>query len=269
VHRLATPVAFVLLTAVSRAALAEPTGPSTAATETASEASIELDLTGLEPIDPSVRAELAKSIHAEADKEIAEHGLPAEKIHVRVSWQDQGDVDYAVRIHFDAHEWMPASVHPATTGPDTSSAALTGVISAALARSLGDWDRDYEARRPTESIVPIVEPPPVADSAPRGRRLDKVGWAGVGLAIVGAGALAGGVAAVVIDHTVDPDDAFRLRDWSITGYALIGVGSAAIIAGTLMAVLDARKQRRASPRHARFAPAPMRRGGGVAFSLAF
>ncbi|MBC8069527.1 MAG: hypothetical protein IAG13_14415 [Deltaproteobacteria bacterium] len=91
----------------------------------------------------------------------------------------------------------------------------------------------------------------------------------MGLAIAGAGTLAGGLAAAIIGRTVDPDEAFRLRDWRYTGYALIGVGSAAIIAGSVMAIVDSRKRKRARASTATLVPSPMARGGAVVFSLHF
>jgi hypothetical protein len=261
-----------LLVGPSPGRATESTSRAVAPAEPQDSDGIELDLTGLEPIDPGLRAEVAKAIHATAAEVVARHELPAEKIHVRVAWQDQADVDYAIRIHIDAHEWMAASDHPATTGPDASASGLTDVIAAALERALADWSRRHDANRPAATPVSTVTPASVTaadDDAARVRRLGRVGWAGVGLAIAGAGSVAGGVAAVVIGRTVDPDDAFRLRDWRYTGYALIGIGSAAIIAGSVMAIVDSRKRRRSRSGTAMLVPAPMHRGAAVAFSLTF
>jgi len=235
------------------------------------QASVDLDLGGLEPIDPGVRSDLAKAIHAGLAASLARSGFPNAKVHVDVAWRDPTAVDYAVRIHLDAHGGARARDQPATTGPDASTNGLAEVVAAALERALDERSREL-VNAPTvittpDRGVPDVGPPPThAAPRPVQRALGPKGWAGVGLAIAGAAGVAVGGGLVGLGAIAVPGDAPRLRDWRPAGWSLLAIGGASLVGGTVMAVVDARSRRngRVSVR-----PWGSRRGAGVAMRVWF
>lgn len=226
---------------LSPAPAATPVRPAGAATN-APRGSVELDLGGLEPIDPGVRSELAKAIHAALADVLEDSELPPETVHVAIAWQDPTAVDYAVRIHIDATGDAPPSDLPATTGPDASTAELAEVVAAALDRAMSE-----RARRLVRSSAPVaaVDPdvPPPKPTAPRRRATPRsLRWAGIGLVIAGATGVAVGGGLVGLGTPAIPGDAPRLRDWRPAGYSLVAIGGAALVSGTVLAVVDARRR---------------------------
>lgn len=238
-----------------------PSGPS-GATDEASRytPSITLELGRLEPIDPGVRAELAAVIHAAISAVVRSHAIAPEKIHIAIAWRDQADVDYAVRIRVDAREGE-AREQVVSTGPDATSDGLADVVAAALARALADRPRTETPAPPPKLPPPPVAPAP-APAPAKDRALGTLGFAGIGLAIAGTGALASGIGLLALDRTVDPFDATRLRDWRPAGASLVAIGGAVLVAGVTMAIVGKRPQRRVA-----FAPFAPRRGLGLALRI--
>jgi hypothetical protein len=226
---------------------------------------IDLDLTGLEPIDPGVRAELAQAIHDALARPLAAHSVSPTAIHVDVRWHDHDDLDYAVRLHVDAHDTAVAFDRTLTSGPDATASALGEMIAANLERALAERAPGAvaPADKPAVTVRPTVDAPPPART--RSRSLGRLGWTGVGLAIAGAAGVGTGVALVVIGFTPDSHYAFALRDWHPAGYALLGLGGSAIVAGSVMAIVGARR----SQRRIALAPTKLPRGAGVTVRVRF
>ena len=106
-----TMLPLVLLLQSAAAPMAE--APSQAAVgERAS-----LDLSGLEPLDPQMRAELARQIHDAAAAVIAGHDVPAGKLRLAIRWRDVETFDYEIAIEIDEHcEWSAAGESPPARG---------------------------------------------------------------------------------------------------------------------------------------------------------
>jgi hypothetical protein len=269
-------VALALAVALGGSAQARASAPGDATLESAPPASgpkIDLDLSGLEPIDPSVRADIAKQIRAAVEPVVQAHALPADKIHLDVAWRDADAFDYIVEIAFDADGEMEAKQHGLSTGPNTEQGELAEVIAAGLERYLAEWDdarvqADSDAvtpAPPSETLEPVDVPPP--------RRLGRVGWTGVGLVIAGVGAAATGGALVGIGETPDPDRATKLRDWKPAGYGLLASGGALLLTGIVLVVVDAvpraRARRSRGDRRTSIVPAFGPRHAGVHLSISF
>lgn len=235
---------------------AEPSETTSAAPS--SQAKVDLDLSGLEPIDPAVRQDLAKQIHAAVEPIVKAHALPAAKIHLDVAWRDADAFDYIVDVGFDAEAGVDARTRKISTGPNTEQGELAEVIAAGLERYLGEWDGDREAAAaaapaPAPVATPTDAPP---SDMPAPRPLGRVGWTGVGLLIAGTAAAATGGGLLGIGETPDPDDATQLRDWKPAGYGLLATGGAFVVTGIVLVVVDAVPRARARRGRGKTAFAP-------------
>lgn len=217
---------------------------------------VDLDLSGLEPIDPSVRADLAKQIHAAVESVVRGHGVPAEKIHLDVAWRDAEAFDYVVDIVFDQHGLLAERKHGTSTGPETEQGELADQVALVLERHLGEWDADRAREEKRLAAVRarerIVEPD-MPTALPRPRALGRIGWTGVALLVAGAGATAAGGALVGVGETLEPHAATKLRDWKPAGYGLLATGGALLVTGIVLVVVDAVPRARAR-RSARSSP---------------
>ncbi|HEY0134777.1 MAG TPA: hypothetical protein VGB85_11870, partial [Nannocystis sp.] len=90
------------------------------------------------------------------------------------------------------------------------------------------------------------KPPPVVTSAAEDKKkpLGTYGKAGIGLLAGGAVLLGTGIGLSVREPRPDPDDPLREINTRPVGYAVLGVGAAAIVTGAVLLVLDRRKARR-------------------------
>lgn len=117
-------------------------------------------------------------------------------------------------------------------------------------RALGRQD----AAQPAEPPRAVVEGP----AAPRG--LGGRGKAGIALLALGGVGLGAGAGLALLEPRPDPDEPLNVITTRPPGFALIGVGAAAVITGAVLVVLDRRSPRR----RASLAPALVRAGGGLA-----
>ncbi|HET6583734.1 MAG TPA: hypothetical protein VFG69_09805 [Nannocystaceae bacterium] len=263
---------LALAPAGARAGAPDAAAPTSS---TAQGEKVDLDLSGLEPIDPSVRADLAKQIHAAVENIVAQHGVPAEKIHLDVAWRDADQFDYAVGVVFDKHGVLTERKHGTSTGPDTEQGELADVVAANLERYLGEWDAARareEERLAALRAAEGAQTHDVAPELPRPRRLGRLGWTGVALVVAGAGATAAGGALVGVGETPEPDAATKLRDWKPAGYGLLATGGALLVTGIVLVVVDAvprARARRSGGSHAMLAPALGRRHAGVQLRFRF
>ena len=110
------------------------------------------------------------------------------------------------------------------------------------------------ARSELRRLVPFVRarfraartaPPPAAPLAPpRGRKLGTPGKLGVGLLAGGTLVFGTGLGLALAQPRPDPDDPLREINTRPAGYALLGVGAAALVSGAVLLVIDRRAPRR-------------------------
>lgn len=97
--------------------------------------------------------------------------------------------------------------------------------------------------RPANKPRPVEPPPPVVVPPPD-RSLRTLGKAGIGLLAGGAVAVGAGLGLALADPPVDSNNPLRQINLKPAGYAVLGVGAAAIVTGAVLLVLDRRKVRR-------------------------
>jgi hypothetical protein len=230
----------------------EPAGPIT------------IDLAGLEPLDPTMRAELARLLQTRAAAVIERHAPSTTAVRIAIRWHDVERVDYAVAIDLGAHTGDAQCRDRRATGPDTEQSELADVVEAALDRLLAEHARGHEGpavppSRPT--------PRPSVRPQPRSSALGPMGWGGVGTAIAGVCAVGVGIGLLTLEPTVVPDDESKLRTWQPGGIAFTAVGGAAIITGVVLASVDG--HRRARSRRVAVTSWARRRGAGVHLGFRF
>lgn len=94
------------------------------------------------------------------------------------------------------------------------------------------------ANKPKEDKAPaIVAPPP-------DNRLGTYGKAGIGLLAGGTLLFGTGLGLAIVEPRPDPDDPLNEISTRPAGYAVLGVGAAAVISGAVLLALDRRKVRR-------------------------
>lgn len=92
------------------------------------------------------------------------------------------------------------------------------------------------ASKPTEP-PPVIVPPP-------DKSLGTLGKAGIGLLAGGALAFGTGLGLTLANPPPDPDDPLRQINLRPAGFAVLGVGAAAVVSGAVLLILDRRKVRR-------------------------
>jgi hypothetical protein len=226
--------------------------------------SITVDLAGLEPLDPTMRAELARLLQTRAAAVVERLEGPTSAVRIAIGWHDVERVDYAVVIELGGHADDDACRDRRATGPDTEQSELADVVEAALDRLLVDHAREHRApvSTPSAAVSPSQDRP---SSTPRA--LGPMGWAGVGTAIAGVCSLGVGVGLLTLEPTVSPRDETKLRTWEPGGIAFTAVGGAAIVTGVVLASLDGR--RRAHARRVSVAPWARRRSAGLHLGFRF
>ncbi len=105
--------------------------------------------------------------------------------------------------------------------------------------------------RPSDTTGPADPPPP----PPPDRRLGKLGKAGIGVLAGGVVLLGAGIGLAVPEPRPNPDMPLDATSTRPAGYALIGVGAAALVSGAVLLALDRRKVRRVAHLAPLFHPA--------------
>jgi hypothetical protein len=250
-----TVPSFVAAGALALAPLArasEPAGDPVAETDEGGE--IAVDLAGLEPIEPDVRAGIVGPLVSEGGQLARAQGLSPAQLRVVLSWKDPNTFVYEIRVVLEP----PPSAKDRTprelvreTPPDTTETKLVELTLAAIDEAVSQPEPSPEPAA-AELTPETVLPPPANE--PRPKKLAALGWVGVG-AIIGGVALAGaGGGLVALDRTRDPDDPTRLRDWQPGGIAMITGGAAVLVAGIVMVAVDATRRRKAGNGRAAIAP---------------
>jgi len=88
------------------------------------------------------------------------------------------------------------------------------------------------------------KPPPIVAPPPEDNRLGTYGKVGIGLLAGGVVVFGTGLGLAIAKPRPDPDDPLREINTRPIGYAVLGVGAAAIVSGAVLLVLDRRKVRR-------------------------
>ncbi len=94
-------------------------------------------------------------------------------------------------------------------------------------------------RAPPPTPPPIETPPP-----PPPRGLGRLGKPGVGLLVGGGVALGIGIGLAASPPRTDPDNPLRQVSLRPAGFAMLGVGAAAIVTGAVLLIIDQRQARR-------------------------
>lgn len=241
---------------------APPVGGVTPQAEAAA-GPISIDLSGLEPLDPTMRAELARLLQTRAAAVVERHASSV-GIRIAIGWHDVERVDYAVAIELGDHTDVAPCRDRRATGPDTEQSELADVVEAALDRLLTEHVREHSIR---------VVPPSTTVSSTTGRpkpsppALGPMGWAGVGAVIGGVCSLGVGIGLLTLEPTVVPHDESKLRTWEPGGIAFTVVGGAAIVTGVVLASVDG--HRRARARRVAVTPWAGRRGAGLHLGFRF
>ena len=97
--------------------------------------------------------------------------------------------------------------------------------------------------RATAVKKPVEEPKPIVAPPPRDTGLGTYGKAGVGLLAGGALVFGTGIGLAVAQPRPDKQDPLREVNTRPVGYAVLGVGAAAIVTGAVLLILDRRKAR--------------------------
>ena len=257
-------LASLILTLPFALTLFSPAGAAATPSPTMVQDRMSIDLTGLEPLDPQLGADLARQIHSTAAVVIAQYGVPAAKIHLAIRWRDVDAFDYETVIELDEHQGQPKRRDVRSTGPDAEQGELGEVVEASLRRELLAWTRERDRIRPPEDVVEsesIEEPPP------RDRALGTMGWLGVGALAAGVCSLGAGIGLLVLDTTPHPDQPAKLRSWQPGGIGLSAVGGVALVTGAALVGVDGR--RHAKSRRAAVSPWTSRRMVGVTLHVVF
>jgi hypothetical protein len=127
--------------------------------------------------------------------------------------------------------------------------------------------RDHaEARRKQAAAAAAVPPPePPKDEPPKKQPLGTRGKAGIALLAVGAVGFGAGLGLAIKQPGPDPDDPLREVTTRPAGYATLGIGVAALIAGAVLLALD----RKPPPRRVSWTPQVGRGGAGLLLSGSF
>lgn len=110
----------------------------------------------------------------------------------------------------------------------------------------GPPEEPQGAAQETQSVGSRAESTAPASDEP-GRKLHALGWAGVGVGVVGLGTLTGGLVVSLRPYEAkgEPGDyrVPRLEHPQRLGWALVGIGAAAAVGGAVMLAFDLKKNR--------------------------
>ena len=125
-----------------------------------------------------------------------------------------------------------------------SDAELSGLAIEAMWTAVEQYeDRVRQAREAASApdSEPAPEPEPVSEPEVSVKKLTVVGWAGISMLLVGAGAVAGGAVLAIPEPTAESPVVLRP-----TGFVLLGGGSAALLSGAMLLTIDRRRARRST-----------------------
>lgn len=193
------------------------------------------------------------SIAIEATKLAEEAGIAPHEMSVSLVWENRNDLVYGIRVRIETSEAKLVDpddlrgpiVHkcPRCNESDLVTASIEAVLEA-----LGRYE---EAKAPPpapkQAVAPIVTVPPPRDDATRKDRaegLGPLGQIGVASIVVGGAVVITGAAFIGVGTTRPEVDPTQLRDWRPPGYALLGVGAAALVTGVALLVVDRKRSRK-------------------------
>ena len=207
--------------------------------------SVEADEIGIMKKD-----ELEK-IAAETTKLAEEAGIAPHEMSVSLVWQDRDALVYGIRVRIetseaklvDANDPRGPVVHtcPRCNEADLVTASIEGVL-----EGLGRYEQAKAPPPAPKAVEPIATPPAPADDAlvDRSKSLGPLGQIGVASIVVGGAVAITGAAFIGVGTTRPDTDPTHLRDWRPPGYALLGVGAAALVTGVALLVVDRKRARK-------------------------
>ena len=129
---------------------------------------------------------------------------------------------------------------------DAKIRELLPTIREHMAQVQADAAAAVEEQPEPEPEPEIVVPPPIVEEEPTG--MGGKGKAGAALLGLGAaGAVAGGIMAVLPPTQISPDNGYELRRTQPPGYATLAVGGVFFVTGVVLLVVDSRERKRSRP----------------------
>jgi hypothetical protein len=182
-------------------------------------------------------------------------GGAAPAIVVHLSWVSYAESIYRVRIETVRPGEAPALVE--SFACECADSELTAAVVARLPAALEQLEQLEQSTSVVSepAIEPdpanfVVEPPEEPIDDPLHRPLGRLGGAGIGIAVVGAGALVGGGITYAMGTRFEPPtgrleerDGQRFRP---PGVALMASGGATLVAGAVLLIIDRRRARRST-----------------------
>jgi len=222
----------------------------------------------------------AEDVRSEIESQVLpllrEHGISPEDVRIKIIWLNANDLVAGIYASVDP-EVDPLS-RVVVSCPDKGEQfcpppKLPGYVRIAVQRAIAereeaksgaavppvpaDTTRDDPSDPSSEGQDPKVAPTETADAKPRDheddgarpakKKLGGMGFTGIAGLVLGAGALGTGAAFIAMGETRPlPEDQSQIRDFSVPGYALIGVGGALVVVGAVLLAVDrSRAMRRA------------------------
>lgn len=246
-RRLSGCLALVLGWTVHGAALAtEPEGPGASDAADPDSRAAEIARAGLE-IDASAAGPAGPVLMSRLE-ELGNLELRLAEILPR---RTADDPVVRLRIAVRGHEGDTYAIFSELV---VGGAAVEGSVREIVCSLCTESEAVERARSELRRLVPFVRarfraartaPPPAAPLAPpRGRKLGTPGKLGVGLLAGGTLVFGTGLGLALAQPRPDPDDPLREINTRPAGYALLGVGAAALVSGAVLLVLDRRAPRR-------------------------
>jgi hypothetical protein len=176
---------------------------------------------------------------------------------VKLAWKDYGNSVYSIEVS-TRRPGQEAELVESFEATCINNSALTDAVLARLPAALKQLEEREpvvtEPRAEPETVEPLVEPlvePPAEhiDDVPR-RPLGTLGRAGIGVAVVGAGALVGGGVVYALKHRFEAPTGRALdldgRNYKPPGIALMVAGGAALVAGATLLIIDRTRARKSA-----------------------
>lgn len=236
--------AWSLGVAAPRAALAAPT-------ELVVRAGLEIDATAAGAASPIIHARLDELGNRQLRRAEVLPGRdgrdPAIRITVREVVGEEPGYVIASALVVDGAV-VPTSLHETDCRLCTEGEAVERAT--AEVERLVPFVRDHARAREEAAAPPPSSPPPV-EAPPPPQGLGARGKAGIALVALGGVSLGAGVGLALRQPTPDPDLPRNVITTRPAGFALIGVGAAAVVVAAVLIALD----RRQAPRRGAVAPA--------------
>lgn len=217
----------------------------TSATDEAPSATDEAPSAAAPPIDPS------ENLQTRVAERLQTHGLPAYTVTLTLRWHDRATLDYRI----EATTPTKTFVHVCSTcSLDAVETLALTLVDQAIA-DLEQRRREAERLASQAAAQPPPEPPSPPPPSPSDRRWPRRRGLAAGLLAAGGATMLANIPVLVIGGRRELVEetwsgrTYDVYDWRPTGYAVLGIGAAALVGGIAwLAVEHARKPPRAHAR---------------------